>query len=135
MFKDDLQKYIQIKNDNEMKIDSKNEIEWERVIEMKFEKSMINFNILKTNEHENFRFINIFITKTRWNALLKEKNLKEIIKIIKLLLYNLNFYNIILYEKRYIHKTYKILNKENIIIKKLLIFARYNLNLKWYWFW
>ena len=32
---------------------------------MKFEKNMMNLNILKNNKYENLRFMNIFITKMR----------------------------------------------------------------------
>jgi hypothetical protein len=81
VFKGGLQKYIQIEDDDEMEIDSEDESAWERTIEMEFEESMANLNLSKTNGHENLRFMNIFIAKTRWDTLLEGKDLKEIVKI------------------------------------------------------
>ena len=126
MFKDGLQKYIQIEEeDEEMEVDSEGEIEWERAIEMEFEESMINLSVSKTNEHENLRFMNIFIAKTRWDSLLEGKDLKEIVKITETSSCNLNLHKIMLYERRYIHQTCEMLDKGNIMMKRLLMSVGY----------
>jgi len=57
--------------------------------------------------------------------LLKGKNLKEIVKITEASSCNLNLHKIILYERRYIHKTYEALDKGSIVMKRLLMSAGY----------
>ena len=97
---------------------------------MKFEKSMVNLNVSRANEHENLRFMNIFIAKTRWDALLEGKDLKEIVKIAGAPPCNLNLHNIILCGRRYIHKTCEALDRGSIVVKRLLMSAGYDLSLK-----
>jgi len=130
VFKGGLQKYIQIEDDDEMEIDSEGETEWERAIETEFEKSMANLNMSEANGHENLRFMNIFIAKTRWDALLEGKDLKEIVKIAGAPPCNLNLHNIILCGRRYIHKTCEVLDRGSIVVKRLLMSARYELSLE-----
>src|SRR5208282_2105953 len=113
----------------EMEIDQEGEIEWERAIEMEFEESMVN--VSEANGHENLRFMNIFIAKTRWDSLLEGKDLKEIVKIAGLSSCNLNLHKIILCGRRYIHKTCEILDKGSIVVKRLLISAGYVIILEW----
>ena len=130
MFKGGLQKYIQIEDDDEMEIDSEDESAWERAIEMEFEESRANLSVLEVNGHENLRFMNIFITKTRWDSLLKGKDLKEIVKIAGTPSCNLNLHEIILYGRRYIHKICEVLDKGSIVVKRLLMSAGYDITSK-----
>jgi len=130
VFKGGLQKYIQIEDDDEMEIDSEGETEWERAIETEFEESMANMNVSEANGHENLRFMNIFIAKTRWDALLEEKDLKEIVKIAGAPSCNLNLHKIILCGRRYIHKSCEALDKGSIVVKRMLMSAGYVIILK-----
>jgi len=132
VFKGGLQKYIQIEEDDEMEIDSEGETEWDRAIEMEFDESMANMNVSEANGHENLRFMNIFIAKTRWDALLEEKDLKEIVKIAGAPSCNLNLHKIMLCGRRYIHQTCEALDKGSIVVKRLLMSAGYVIILEWY---
>jgi Orsellinic acid/F9775 biosynthesis cluster protein D len=130
VFKGGLQKYIQIEDDDEMEVDSEGESEWERAIEMEFEESMANLSVSEVNGHENLRFMNIFIAKTRWDTLLEGKDLKEIVKIAGAPPCNLNLHEIILCGRRYIHKSCEALDKGSIVVKRLLMSAGYDITSK-----
>ena len=91
---------------------------------------MTNVQISDTKEHGNLRFMNIFIAKTRWDTAMEGKNLKEIVKIAEMSSRNLNLHKIILYERRYIHKTCETLDKGSIMIKRLLMSVGYNIILR-----
>ena len=97
---------------------------------MEFEESMTNLSMSEVNGYENLQFINIFITKMKWDILLEGKDLKEIVKIARAPPCNLNLHEIILYKRRYIHKTCEALDKGSIVMKRLLISTKYNITLK-----
>ena len=68
VFKGGLQKYIQVKEDDEMEMESEGNIGWNRAIAREFRESMANVRISGLNGHGNLRLMNVFIAKTRWDV-------------------------------------------------------------------
>src|SRR5271154_4748885 len=127
IFKGGLQKYVQIEEDVEMEIDSIENCEWKMAIEREFEESMINVKGSDVNGHGNLRLMNIFIAKTRWDIMVKELDLKEVVKIAGMPKSNDVLHKIILCGRRYIQKSCEMLDKGSIVIKRLLMSAGLNL--------
>ena len=69
--------------------------------------------------------MNVFIAKTRWDVLVERKDLKELVNIVAVSIVSHNLQQIMLYGRRYIHKTCVALNKGSIIIKRWLILGEY----------
>ena len=76
VFKRSLQKYIQVKDDNEMEVESEKNVGWNRAIEREFRESMANVRISGLNGHGNLHLMNVFIAKTRWDVLVEGKDLQ-----------------------------------------------------------
>src|SRR5271163_2859831 len=96
-------------------------------IEREFEESMINVKGFDENEHGNLQLMNIFIAKTRWDIMIKDMDLKEVVKIAEMPKSNDILHKIILCGRRYIQKSCEMLDKESIVIKRLLMSAGLNL--------
>src|SRR5271154_747592 len=127
VFKGGLQKYVQIEEDVEMEIDCIENCEWKMAIEREFEESMINVKGSDGNGHGNLRLMNIFIAKTRWDIMVKDLDLKEVVKIAGMPKSNDVLHKIILCGRRYIQKSCEMLDKGSIVIKRLLMSAGLNL--------
>jgi len=69
--------------------------------------------------------MNVFIAKTRWDAMMEGKDLKEVVMLAGVSPSNQNLHKIILCGRRYIHKTCEALNKDSVVIKRLLMSGGY----------
>ena len=125
VFKGGLQKYIQVKDDDEMEVESEGNVGWNRAIEREFRESMANVRISGLNGHGNLRLMNVFIAKIRWDVLVEGKDLKELVNIAAAPIVSHNLQQIMLCGRRYLHKTCAALNKGSIIIKRRLMSGGY----------
>ena len=125
VFKGGLQKYIQVKDDDEMEVESERNVGWNRAIEREFRESMANVRISGLNGHGNLHLMNVFIAKTRWDVLVEGKDLKELVNIAAAPIVSHNLQQIMLCGRRYLHKTCAALNKGSIIIKRRLMSGGY----------
>jgi len=125
VFKGRLQKYIQVKEDDEMEMESEGNVGWNRAIAREFRESMANVRISGLNGHGNLRLMNVFIAKTRWDVLVEGKDLKELMNIVAASIVSHNLQQIMLCGRRYLHKTCAALNKGSIIIKRRLMSGGY----------
>ena len=125
VFKGRFHKYIQVEEHDEMEVDEEGDPDWKRAIEMDFAESMANVEISGKNGHGNLRLMNVFIAKTRWDVMMKGKDLKEVVMLAGVSPSNQNLHKIILCGRRYIHKTCEALDKGSIVIKRLLMSGGY----------
>jgi hypothetical protein len=125
IFKAGLRKYIQVKEDDEMEVESERNMGWNMAIEREFRESMANVRISGLNGHGNLRLMNVFIAKTRWDVLVEGKDLKELVNMAAAPIVSHNLQQIMLCGRRYLHKTCAALNKGSVIIKRLLMSGGY----------
>ena len=104
------------KNDNE---------EWNKILDKKFEKSIKWINILKYNEYDDLWLMNIFITRIKWDIIMKDMNKKTFIEMTIISSIKDKLHKIILYERYYIQLYYERIINENIMIRRLLMFIEY----------
>ena len=113
-------------DDKMMREDDENDDEeWNKILEKKFEKNIEWINILKNNEHDDFRLMKIFIAKTRWDIAMKNMNKKILIEMTTISSIKDKSHKIILYERHYIQQCYEKIINGNIIIRRLLISIEY----------
>jgi hypothetical protein len=123
-----LHKYIQVEEAEDMDVDvdeGDDNSDWKQAIDMEFADSMANLQISGTNERGNLRLKNLFIAKTRWDAIVEGLDLKDVVNGAAAPLVNDNLHRIILCGRRYIHKTCDALDKSTFIIKRILMLGGY----------
>ena len=123
-----LHKYIQVEEDVIMDLDmdeAEDNTEWKQAIDMEFADSMANLRISGTSERGNLRLKNVFIAKTRWDAMVEGLDLQEVVKSAAAPLVNDELHRIILCGRRYIHKTCHSLDKGSVIVKRVLMSGGY----------
>ena len=125
VFKGGLQKYIQVKEHDEMEVEFEGNVGWNQAIAREFRESMANVRISGLNEHGNLRLMNVFIAKTRWDVLVEGKDLKELVTIAGAPVVNQNLQKIMLCGRRYIRKACEALNKGSVIVKRRLMSGGY----------
>ena len=79
-----LRKYIQVEEADGMDMDmdadeGDDNAEWKQAIDMEFAESLANLQISGANERGNLRLKNVFIAKTRWDAMVEGLDLKDIV--------------------------------------------------------
>jgi len=129
VFNGRLRKYIQVEEDEDMDVDvdeGDDYTEWKKAIDMEFADSMANLKISDMNERGNLRLKNVFIAKTRWDAMMEGRDLKDVVKFAAAPLVNDELQCIILCGRRYIQKTCDALNKGSVIVKRLLMSGGYS---------
>jgi hypothetical protein len=129
VFNGRLRKYIQVEEDEDMDVDvdeGGDQTEWKKAINMEFADSMANLKISGTNERGNLRLKNVFIAKTRWDAMLEGKDLKDVVTFAAAPLVNDELQAIILCGRRYIHNTCDALDKGSVVVKRLLMSGGYS---------
>jgi hypothetical protein len=99
--------------------------EWKTAIDTEFAESMANLRISGANERGNLRLKNVFIAKTRWDAMVEGLDLQEVVKSAAAPLVNDELHGIILCGRRYIHKTCDALDKGSVIVKRVLMSGGY----------
>jgi Orsellinic acid/F9775 biosynthesis cluster protein D len=125
VFKGQLHKYIQIEEPEEMERDEIRDPEWATAVNMEFEKSMANVKAASGKGNVNLRLMNVFIAKMRWDVLVEDMDLEEIVKMTSMPTINRSLHKLILCGRRYIHKTCDELDKGSIIVKRLLMSGGY----------
>jgi hypothetical protein len=128
VFHGSLRKYIQVEEDEDMDMDldeGADNTEWKTAIDTEFAESMANLQISSTNERGNLRLKNVFIAKTRWDAMVDGLDLQAVVKSAAAPLVNDELHGIILCGRRYIHKTCDALDKGSVIVKRVLMSGGY----------
>jgi len=121
VFKGGLQKYIQIEEAEDTEIEFEEDREWISAIDQEFGASIANIKVGSGNGKGNLRLMNVFIAKTRWDVLVEDMDLKEIVRMASVPTVNQSLHKIILCGRRYIHKTCEELDRGSIIVKRLLM--------------
>jgi hypothetical protein len=128
VFHGSLRKYIQVEDDEDMDVDldeGEDNTEWKTAIDTEFAESMANLRISSTNERGNLRLKNVFIAKTRWDAMVDGLDLQAVVNFAAAPLVNDELHGIILCGRRYIHKTCDALDKGSVIVKRVLMSGGY----------
>jgi Orsellinic acid/F9775 biosynthesis cluster protein D len=121
VFKGVLHKYIQIEEPKDVDVDVQREPEWVMAVNREFGKSMANVKVAGGKGKTNLQLMNVFIAKTRWDSLVKDDDLEEIVKMASMPTINRRLHKVILCSRRYIRMACKELDKGSIIIKRLLM--------------
>ena len=99
LFIEQLKKYIQIEDNNEMEMNIDNNNAWKSILKMEFEWSMNGMNINDSNDYDDIQLMGAFIVKIRWNLTVKDINRKELIELAKMLIIKDSLHAIILYKR------------------------------------
>jgi hypothetical protein len=121
VFKGVLHKYIQIEEPEDVDVDAEREPEWVAAINREFGKSMANMKVAGGKGKTNLQLMNVFIAKTRWDSLVEDADLEEIVKMASMPTINRTLHKVILCGRRYFHTACKELDKGSIIVKRLLM--------------
>jgi len=121
VFKGVLHKYIQIEEPKGMEMDVQGEPQWITAINREFGESMANVQVAGGKGKTNLRLMNVFIAKTRWDSLLEDEDLEEIVKMASMPTINHILHKVILCSRRYIRTVCKELDRGSIIVKRLLM--------------
>ena len=98
-FTKQLKKYIQIENNNEMKMNINDNNIWKFILKMKFEWNINEININDLNNYNNIQLMKVFIVKIKWNLIIKNINRKKLIELAKMPIIKNSLHAIILYKK------------------------------------
>ena len=125
VFHRSIRKYIQVKEDDEdIDVNEREDVGWKKAIDMEFNESMANLEISEINVRDNLRLKNVFIAKTRWDAMVEGLDYREIVTLIELPIVNDELHKIVICGRRYIHRTCEALDKGSVIVKRLLMLGR-----------
>ena len=94
-------------------------------IEMEFVESVANLQKSLSDNCGDLRLKNVFIAKTRWDAMMKGQDYKEIVTLAELPIVSQELHKIVLCGRRYIHRTCEALDRGSVIVKRLLMLGRY----------
>jgi hypothetical protein len=121
IFKGGLQKYIQVEEPEGMDVDVERDPEWVTAVNREFGESMANVKVDGGKGKTNLRLMNVFIAKTRWDSLVEDMDLEEIVKMASMPTINRTLHKVILCGRRYVRMACKELDKGSIIVKRLLM--------------
>jgi Orsellinic acid/F9775 biosynthesis cluster protein D len=125
-FKGILEKYIQIEGEQDIPMDiDDDDNDWRRALRAEMEESRREADTSEVNEHDNIRLMGAFIAKIRWDLVVKDRDMKQLQRLIAVPTKTDELYKILLCGRRYIEKCCNALNGGNMMMRRLLMVSRY----------
>jgi hypothetical protein len=121
VFKGELHKYIQVEEPEGEEMEVNREPKWVAAVNREFGQSIANVKVAGGKGKANLRLMNVFIAKTRWDLLVEDEDLEEVVKMANMPTINRTLHKVILCGRRYIRTACMELDKGSIIVKRLLM--------------
>jgi Orsellinic acid/F9775 biosynthesis cluster protein D len=121
VFKGELHKYIQVEEPEGEEMEVNREPKWVAAVNREFGQSIANVKAAGGKGKANLRLMNVFIAKTRWDLLVEDEDLEEVVKMANMPTINRTLHKVILCGRRYIRTACMELDKGSIIVKRLLM--------------